>query len=205
MGLIQGDADHRKFNKFRDWWLPGTLVLLATIVFLCGDAGREVLRYDRTAIGSGEAWRLVTGHFAHLGLSHFVLNALGMALIAYLVIALFTPMQWLLITGFVIAGIDLGFWVLEPQLRWYVGLSGLLHGIWAAGAVGGLRTRLVDYRLLFAVLVGKLVYEQWLGPLPGSEDTTGGQVIVAAHLYGAISGALIAAWFSLRQARPAPI
>lgn len=205
MGLIQGDADHRKFNKFRDWWLPGTLVLLATIVFLCGDAGREVLRYDRTAIGSGEAWRLVTGHFAHLGLSHFVLNALGMALIAYLVIALFTPMQWLLITGFVIAGIDLGFWVLEPQLHWYVGLSGLLHGIWAAGAVGGLRTGLVDHRLLFAVLVGKLVYEQWLGPLPGSEDTTGGQVIVAAHLYGAIIGALIAAWFSLRQARPAPI
>ena len=126
MGLNQGDADHRLINKYRAWLLPGLIIAIAALIALSGEPGREWLRYDRDAISHGEVWRLLTGHFTHLGVSHFVLNALGMALIAYLVIAQFTPVQWLLISLFVITGIDLGFWMFEPQLRWYVGLSGLL-------------------------------------------------------------------------------
>ena len=34
-----------------------------------------------------------------------------------------------------VAMIDLGFVLFEPQLDWYVGLSGVLHGALAAGAV----------------------------------------------------------------------
>jgi rhomboid family GlyGly-CTERM serine protease len=205
MGLIQGDTDHRQFERFSDWLLPGLIVVIATAIALSGDTGREFLRYDRDAIVDGQAWRLLSGHFAHLGAAHFGLNVVGLALIAYLVIARFSPGQWLLIILLVILGIDLGFWLLEPQLRWYVGLSGLLHGIWAAGAIGGLRTGQIDYRLLLGILVGKLVYEQLVGPLPGSEDSTGGNVIVAAHLYGAISGAFIAAGLSFRKPPTAPI
>lgn len=179
--------------------------MVALIIGALGDQGREWFRYDRVAIEGGQLWRLASGHFAHLGLSHLVLNVLGLLLIAYLVIAQFRPWQWLAVTVVVIAGIDLGFWILEPQLIWYVGLSGLLHGIWAAGAVSGLRTRLIDYRLLLGFLVLKLGYEQFFGPLPGSEDSTGGNVVVAAHLYGAISGGLIGAWLSFRKASATPI
>lgn len=205
MGLSQGDTDHRKLDQFRAWMLPGLLAVIALMIGVFADQGREWYRYDRVAIEGGELWRLVTGHFVHLGLSHLVLNVLGLLLIAYLVIAQFRPMQWLLITSFVIIGIDLGFWFLEPQLIWYVGLSGLLHGIWAAGAIEGLRTGLIDYRLLLGFLVAKLMYEQIVGPLPGSEESTGGNVVVASHLYGAISGALIGGWLSFRKERAASI
>jgi len=205
MGLSQGDADHRKYDGFQAWLLPGLIVIIATIFALFGDSGRELLRYDRAAVGDGEVWRLATGHFAHLGVSHFALNALGLGLIMYLVLPQFTVRQWVLITIIVILGIDLGFWVLEPQLRWYVGLSGLLHGFWAAGAMGGLRAGQFDSWLLLGILAGKLAYEQLVGPLPGSEDSTGGNVIVAAHLYGAISGALIGAWYRFRKAPATPI
>lgn len=205
MGLSQGDPDHHKYDEFRPWLLPGLIVILATIFEFFGDAGREILRYDRIAVGNGQLWRLVTGHFTHLGFSHFALNALGLGLIMYLVLAQLTGRQWLLTMIIVIAGIDLGFWLLEPQLLWYVGLSGLLHGFWAAGAIGGLQTGKLETWLLPGILVAKLVYEQLVGPLPGSEDSTGGNVIVAAHLYGAIGGALIAAFYRFRKASPTPI
>jgi len=117
----------------------------------------------------------------------------------------FSAMSWALISVIALLAIDLGLWTLEPQLIWYVGLSGLLHGYLAAGAIDGLRTGQIDYWLLTGFLVVKLGYEQLVGPLPGSEGTTGGSVVVAAHLYGAIGGALSGAFLSFRKARPASI
>jgi membrane associated rhomboid family serine protease len=85
-----------------------------------------------------------------------------------------------------VVGIDLGFLLLMPQLHWYVGLSGVLHGLLTAGAVAWWRGE--DRRLtiaLWTILLGKLAWEQWHGALPLSGDLT---VIVSAHLYGAVSG-----------------
>jgi rhomboid family GlyGly-CTERM serine protease len=205
MGLNQGDVDHRQISKNPVWLLPGAIVVVAVLVAVTGDWGRELLRYDRGAISEGDIWRLVSGHIVHLGWSHFLLNSAGLLLIFYLVASRFTTRQWLIITIVAIAGIDIGFWFWQPQLIWYVGLSGLLHGFLAAGAVDGIRTGQVDYWLIGAFLLFKLSYEQLLGPLPGSEGTSGGNVVVAAHLYGAISGVLIGFYLSFRKAHAAAI
>ena len=205
MGLNQGDVDHRQSSKYSVWLLPGVIVAVAALLAVTGDWGRDLLRYDRVAISEGELWRLLSGHIVHLGWSHFFLNGIGLLLIFYLVESRFTILQWLIIALVAIAGIDIGFWIWQPQLIWYVGLSGLLHGFLAAGAVDGIRTGQIDYRLIAAFLLVKLAYEQLLGPLPGSEGTTGGIVVVAAHLYGAIGGALIGSYLSFRKARAAAI
>jgi rhomboid family GlyGly-CTERM serine protease len=201
MGLNQGELDHRQSSRFRIWVLPGITVVVAALLAATGEWGREALRYDRELIADGEVWRLLSGHIAHLGWPHFLMNGAGLLLIWYLVATQFRLREWLLITALVVAGIDLGFWLLQPQLIWYVGLSGVLHGLLAAGSVSGLRSRHSEYWLIAAFLLGKLVYEQWLGPLPGSEGTAGGNVIVAAHLYGAVSGALAGLALCLGQAR----
>jgi hypothetical protein len=79
--------------------------------------------------------------------------------------------------------------LLEPQLEWYVGLSGVLHGALAAGAIGWWRHESRALALaLTVVLVGKLAWEQWHGALPLSGDMP---VVVDAHLYGAVGGALV--------------
>ena len=205
MGLNQGDVDHRQSSKYSVWLLPGVIVAVAALLAVTGDWGRDLLRYDRVAISEGELWRLLSGHIVHLGWSHFFLNGIGLLLIFYLVESRFTILQWLIIALVAIAGIDIGFWIWQPQLIWYVGLSGLLHGLLAAGAVDGIRTGQIDYRLIAAFLLVKLAYEQLLGPLPGSEGTTGGIVVVAAHLYGAIGGALIGSYLSFRKPRAAAI
>ena len=60
----------------------------------------------------------------------------------------------------------------------------------SAGVAGGIRDGHSDSWIIGGLLVVKLIYEQLVGPIPGSEGSSGGDVVVAAHLYGAIAGAL---------------
>ena len=107
-------------------------------------------------------------------------------------------------TVVLVVAIDAGFWWLNPSLDWYVGLSGVLHGLLVAGLVAGYRESPGENLLLLVLIAAKLGYEQWLGPLPGSESTAGGPVVVNAHLYGALAGAACAAALRIRvRATPA--
>lgn len=183
---------------WRHWLLPAAVFVIALLLELWGDGGRLVARYSREGIAGGEVWRLVSGHLVHLGWSHFLMNVLAFAGIWLLVGASFSLRQWLLIFLLVIAGIDIGFWLFEPQLRWYVGLSGVLHGLLLAGLLASWRSRPAESALLGALLAAKLIYEQIHGPLPGSAATAGGAVVVNAHLYGAVAGVAACALWQVR-------
>jgi len=195
MGLHKGQS-----------WLPAACLSAVVLVLgALGQAGRDALAWSRPEIASGELWRLFSGHFVHLGTSHLVLNLVGLWLVWYLVADTFRTPHWLAVTACAVAGIDLGFWLLEPRLVWYVGLSGVLHALLAAGVVAGLAGRRRESPLLAAFLLGKIVYEQLAGPLPGSEGSTGGPVIVDAHLYGALSGLVAAGALLIRVRAKASI
>lgn len=204
MGLPEGGKYRRQHKLPVAWRLPMILVGIAAVLAISGEPGREWLRYDRAAITDGEYWRMLSGHFVHLGASHFLLNVAGLLLIWYLVGTAFSLAHWLLIVAGTLVGMDLGFWFLSPGLTWYVGLSGLLHGLLAAGILGTLGSQTKEASVLGVLLVGKLVYEQFAGPLPGSEGSTGGLVIVDAHLYGAIAAAVLASGLLIRARTSAP-
>ncbi len=201
MGLHQRQQKHSAAGYLQGWALPGLVIIVASLLALSDDWGRELLRYDRDAIAGGQIWRLASGHFVHLGLSHWVLNGAGLLLVWFLVGEFLRASQWLLVTIVCIVGIDLGFWLFQPQLQWYVGLSGLLHGYLFAGIVAGYRQRKVEMTVLGVIVIAKLIYEALVGPLPGSELTSGGAVITAAHLYGAISGFAVSSIMSIRVLR----
>lgn len=183
-------------------WLVGLLAALLVLLSLTGDSGRELLRYERSAVLNGQYWRLLTGHFVHGSTHHLLLNGVGLGLIGALFPREYSVRAWLLILASSIVTIDLGFVFLEPQLQWYVGLSGVLHGALAAGALGWWRHESKPLALgLTAVLIGKLAWEQWHGALPLSGDMP---VVVDAHLYGAIGGALAGAWLAVHNRAPLP-
>lgn len=167
-------------------WLLGLLCGVVVLVALCGDTARAALRYERSAIMAGEYWRLLTGHFVHASIAHLLLNMAGLVLIAALFPRDFSLRQWLLIGLLSMLCIDVAFVFYEPQLEWYVGLSGVLHGAITAGAVAWWKheTRLLA-AILSLLLVVKLAWEQLYGALPFSGDM---QVIVDAHLFGALGG-----------------
>ena len=202
MGFSKGDETRPGAARGLAWRLPGAIVIVALALLVSGDVGRESLRFDRTRIAAGEAWRLLTGHLVHLGETHALLNLVGLALVWFLVGRAFSARQWLWVIAGAVAAIDLGLWFGNPSLDWYVGLSGLLHGMLAAGIVAGLAGRSGEAIVLAVVVAGKLAWEQVAGPLPGSEATSGGAVIVDSHLYGVIGGTLVAATLIRVRGRP---
>jgi rhomboid family GlyGly-CTERM serine protease len=164
-----------------------TLLLLPQ---LWGNAATHLLRYDRAAMTGGQWWRLLTAQFAHLGLHHALLNTLGLVLVWALFAREWKPLQWVVIVVIVTVAIDAGLWFLDPGISWYVGASGALHGCMVAGAVASIRRRDPLGWILAGVLVLKLTYEHFHGPLPFAGK--GVPVVVAAHLYGAVGGLLAA-------------
>jgi rhomboid family GlyGly-CTERM serine protease len=181
------------------------LVLLATCALLllpelAGDAGRAALRYDRAALAAGQWWRLLTAHVIHLDLEHAALNSLGLVLMWALFARDYIPRQWLAIVLGSIAAIDAGLWFGDSTVAWYVGSSGVLHGVMAAGTLAHLRRGDLDGWLLAAFMLGKLAYEHWSGALPFAG--TGGGVVVDAHLYGALGGLAVALGL---KSRPEPL
>jgi len=186
-------------HKFKDgnknkwlvlWAVPAIIIGISIVIMLGCESGKEWLRYDRVWIGQGEAWRFLTGHFTHLGWSHLALNSAGLLLIWFLIGQSYAFVGWLQIALITVATIDTAFWFLNPELYWYVGMSGLLHGLLVAGIITRLRSLDIETGVLLLLLIAKIGYEQLNGPLPGSEGTSGGAVVVDAHLYGALGGIL---------------
>ena len=186
---------------WRPAWPLACLAVAAFVLALVGNWSDVALRYDRAAIVSGEVWRLVSGHFVHLSASHLWLNLAGLALVTMLFGRGVSSRQWWLVIASSLASLALGFLLLEPQLNWYVGLSGLLHGLILAGAYFDLTFPRKQRNLLALIVVGKLAWEQAFGSLPFTAEAAGGPVVVDAHLYGAIGGFAAIVAFRLREWR----
>lgn len=203
MGLDKPKAVAGRNTDIR-WIIPLAMLLASIGIAVAGDLGREWLRYDRVWIAQGEAWRFATGHFAHLSWSHLVLNGAGLLLVWFLVGAAYNQRNWLLVIVVILMSIDTAFWVLNPGLHWYVGMSGMLHGLLAAGIVARIRLLEPETLILAALMTIKIAWEQFAGPVPGSVSTSGGPVVVDAHLYGALGGILGALMARIRvKPRPA--
>jgi rhomboid family GlyGly-CTERM serine protease len=190
----------------RAWRAPLVLALVLVAVQLLGAPAREILSYDRAAIlTGGEYARLVTAHFFHYDLTHLAWNLVGLALVAALFAREFDLRGWIVILVAATVAVDLGFLVFEPQLEWYVGFSGVLHGLMAAGLCAWLwRTPDAITALVAGLFALKLGWEHLVGPLPFTASTLAIPVVHQAHTYGAIGGAAAALWVLWRQRPAAP-
>ena len=169
--------------------------LALLVVLSCG--GPEwtlALRYERVAIAHGEWWRLLSGHWVHLGALHLLADAAGLVLLWALYARELSPGAWVWVLACVTAAIDAGLWWGEPGVQWYVGISGLLHGAWAAGAAAAARRGQRQGWIMLAALAAKLAFEQRAG---ASLLMAGLPVVTMAHVYGAIGGVLAVAALAL--------
>jgi rhomboid family GlyGly-CTERM serine protease len=175
-------------RRLQDSWAVVALLALCLLLAAGTDEVRDLGRYDRHAIESGEYWRLVTGHLVHLGFGHLWPNLAALAIVGLLFEDVFRNADWWLVSAASAAAIDIGLYALDPGVLWYVGLSGVLHGLVAAGALALLVRRQMLGAILLVGLSAKLLFEQIAGPVPFTAESVGGPVVVAAHLYGAVGG-----------------
>ena len=169
-----------------------SLVALSTLCALLGDKATQWLRYDRDAILHGQWWRIISGNIVHLGWPHLLLNLAGLILVWLLFRQTLTSRSWIYVTLASATAVGVGLLLFDPELQWYVGLSGVLHGLFAAGLVTALYAGNRGDWWLLVLFVAKITWEQLVGTMPGSAEIAGGTVIVNAHLYGAIGGAVAA-------------
>lgn len=168
--------------------IPLAIAALSLSGQVSSEVVQRVFRYDRDAILGGELWRLISGNFLHLGWPHLALNLAGLALIWAFFGARFNARQWGVIVFGSALATGVGLLAFNPDVGWYVGLSGALHGFFIAGCMAEIRLKLREGAWLLALIAIKLAWEQWQGPMPGTSSMAGGEVIVDAHLYGAIAG-----------------
>ena len=181
--------------KFRYQYHPSHilwLVLFLTSFLLQAFDWVGSWRFDRSLVQQGDVWLLFSGHIVHLNWSHWLLNMAGLAIVAFFFSAHASVKQWLMVILVAIVTISTGLWWWMSDIRSYVGLSGVLHGLFLYGALREVRFYPVSGYVLVAVLLAKLCWEFFYGALPGSEDMAGGRVLTEAHLLGAIGG--ISVW-----------
>ena len=175
------------------------LTALCLVLGLGGNWARELLRYDRDGLLSGELWRLITAHTVHLGWPHLSLNVIALIILGNLFADVLTRRQWWLGALLSAAAIDAGLLLLNKPVVWYVGLSGVLHGLIL---LGGMRLARGQPGMGLCLVIGvilKLGWEQWQGPLPFTAS-----VLVDAHLYGALGGGVtcLVLWLHRRRKPP---
>ena len=147
--------------------------------------------WNREAITAGEWWRLLSAHMVHVDSHHLMLNLMGLVLIVASLCKSMTMRELASLLLTCACGTSYLLLYLQPDLHWYVGLSGVLHGVWAAAAAlcwMGLQKRLA--MCSWFVLTVKLIFSN-----QGTPD------MPAAHAYGALSGLAWAClwWVSERK------
>jgi rhomboid family GlyGly-CTERM serine protease len=197
---MPGDAANRlaqiaaalQLDRGRWIWLLAILLVLDAVLGL-GDSVGQLLRYDRSAIAAGGWWRLLTAHIVHLDVHHLVLNELGLVLMWSLFAQDYDAVEWCAIVLAGALAISSGLWWLSPRVSWYVGASGVLHSVMAAGAAKHLVERSWDRWILTLGLCAKLAWEQL-------RESSAVLIVVDAHLYGALCGFAVGAALSARIA-----
>jgi rhomboid family GlyGly-CTERM serine protease len=184
-----------QWDRGRWQWLLLIVVFLDGLLAL-GDNATLGLQYDRAAIGAGGWWRLLTAHLVHLDLHHLILNELGLVLIWALFADDYDAVDWLIIVFAGALAISSGLWWLSPGVAWYVGASGVLHAIMAAGVARHLALRAWDRWILLGAGLFKLALERYLHLI----GKGAAMVVIDAHVYGAAAGFLAGAALCWRLA-----
>lgn len=188
------------WTDWRVWIFPGFLMVLIGVLGLGGEPWIDALRYDRFAITGGEWYRLLTGNLVHLpgntlewngwhfhGPWHLFLNELGLLVLVLLCPERLSMLVWLRRTLFLCLGMSLGLYFFAPDMIWYVGLSGAMHGFFVLGLVPQAVKKDIVALGCVVYLLGKLGYELYAGAPVSDEAAIGGKVALDSHLWGSIS------------------
>lgn len=144
--------------------------------------------WHRHLIVSGEWWRIVTGNLTHTNVIHLALNLVSLWVICFL----FRPQSARLFAIIVLSTIIIGLGLFYSDINIYLGLSGVLHALFAFFALSeALQGRRSSWLLVLGV-IGKIVLEQFQGASESTAKLINADVAIEAHLIGGLTGLVLA-------------
>ncbi|PKG81711.1 rhombosortase [Colwellia sp. 75C3] len=165
-----------------------TIALLAILAYLFNDKIDSLFVYQYQLISQGELWRTFTGHFFHTNGIHLLLNLAALILLWALHGHFYNLKNYslLFISSALIC--STGLFYFSPDIHQYVGLSGVLHGIFVFGAMMDIRHKDKTGYLLFIGVWLKIAHEQFYGASEQVSTLINANVAIDAHLWGAVGG-----------------
>lgn len=174
-------------------YLRDKIIFLAVFVSLsaCLQIFKDSFIYWQDSLLT-EFWRLWTAHWVHVGWTHYCLN-----IFAFICLPFIFPRVpvWHFTAILLVLPplISLSFYYFLPDIEAYAGLSGVLHGAYAAVACVHLiykKERNFAAFVLFLIF-SKLIWENTMGSA-STAQLIGSPVLVEAHLLGVIWGIVVA-------------
>jgi len=174
------------------------IAFIAVIAYLFDNAIADYFVYKYQSISQGELWRLITGHFFHTNGYHLLLNLSALILLWALHGQFYTIKNYSLLFITSVLVCSAGLYFFSPDIRQYVGLSGVLHGIFVFGALMDIRQHDKTGYLLFAGVWLKIAHEQFYGASEDVSTLINASVAIDAHLWGAVGGVIFSIIYLLK-------
>jgi rhomboid family GlyGly-CTERM serine protease len=170
---------------------PLIIILISIFLALIAPVSTELFTYDRQQLANLQWWRSITGHFLHTNTTHLLLNISGATLLWALHGHYYQVRHYLTLFFILCLGTSLGLYFFAPQMQWYVGLSGVLHGLFITGAYFDIRHKLKTGWIILISVWLKVLHEQVFGASEDVAQLIAANVAIDAHLFGVISGSLV--------------
>ncbi|KFZ36529.1 membrane protein [Shewanella mangrovi] len=171
------------------WFAVIALSLVSAALQLLGLS--ELLAFKRSDIAHGEWWRLISGNVLHTNWWHVAMNLAGMWVVVFIHRMHYHAIGFLCLMLALCLFEGTGLYLAVPSLWGYVGLSGILHGLFAFGSLCDIQKHLRSGYLLLAGVIAKVTWEQYAGGNPEVTSLIGAPVATQAHLIGLLSGLLL--------------
>lgn len=159
----------------------------------------QYFAYYHNLVAKGQVWRLITAHLCHTNGYHFLLNSIGLIVVVTLFINTFKKYSLIPLSIFSGLFIAIALFYFESNVHSYVGLSGVLHGLFAFAVCDELKRKEKWAYILAVGFIVKISWEQLNGPSANTESLIAATVLINAHLYGAISGIVYFFIYSIKK------
>ena len=137
-------------------------------------------------------WRLFSGHFSHLNNKHLLLNLIAWVIILFLGINYLSVLRWIVLLFVLTLSISIGLYYFVPQVGYYGGLSGVLHGYFAYILIVWIKNKQKIAWLILLLLIAKVLIENFSDIGSSTAEYLDLRVVTEVHLIGVIVGALSA-------------
>tara|TARA_Y100001960_G_scaffold306309_1_gene361351 strand:+ start:1217 stop:1783 length:567 start_codon:yes stop_codon:yes gene_type:complete len=148
----------------------------------------SLTEWHRQWISEGQWWRIVSGNFTHTNFAHLAMNLAGLWVIHFI----FKPSHRAFAWALLLISLAVGLLNMLSDMTSYVGLSGVLHGLFACFALQeALKGRKSSWLLVIGV-VAKVAWEMSMGASQSTSELIQARVAVESHMFGTLSGLVFA-------------
>ena len=157
------------------------------VLFVNQTQALDLFEFNRQLITDGQYWRLLTGNFLHTNGWHLLMNIAGLLMLTQLFGQYFSAMAILAFSLVNCVAVGVLLYFFTPDIAYYVGLSGFLHGLFVVGCLAEISRGIKFSYLMLGAVFAKIIHEQVMGSPAQVSELIGANVAVDAHLYGALT------------------